>query len=268
MNRRNSLGHDIFDGVNPAFALTVRMKSCRRILVFTAVFYVIAVLVILSMTLLPEGGGLGLSSTDFFEIAFLVATSCSLVFLGSDFGAMFLESTFQDELFRLTPLTPLGIVHGGMLSSLFFSVPLLFLALLFLPVAHFLGLPVERVFWGVLLLFLAGQMLNAVLLSSYITAESWRQIGFGAVTTFLLILSFVGFCFTRLGMMLVDTRRWPFPMFFLFFVIVVTFAIAYLLARSHATTKNRSFRQTVVINFCIFFPFWSVVCAIAVFLPC
>ena len=256
---------ELLDETNPAFALTVRMRSCRRIFISTAVFYLLGTAALIVAAFAPPGYYLHLSTPDFFEIAFLVMTACSLVFLGSDFGAVFIEATFQDELFRLTPLTPLDLVHGGMMASLFFSVPLLGLALAFLPVAHLLGLPVDRVFWGTLLLFLTGQSLNVVLLSAYISAQSWRQIGFGAVATFLMILSFVGFCFTRLGAMLIDVEHWPMPMVFLFGVVVVLFATAYVLARSHAKAK-RPFRTTVCINFGVYGVLWTVVCFLAVFL--
>ncbi|MDR1964661.1 MAG: hypothetical protein LBQ50_12845 [Planctomycetaceae bacterium] len=257
----------LFDVANPVFALTVRMKNCRKIFFGTLIAYCLVLFGIIISAILFPPPIFGFSPTDFFEVGFLAATCCTVVFLGSDFGTVFIESTFQDELLRLTPLTPLQIVHGGFCSGFFFSFGLLCPAFLSLAAAFFLHFPVERLFWGILLLFLIGQALNLVLLSYYIHAQHWREIGFGASTIFLLIILFGGFCFTELGGKLVDPVFWKVPMTFLFVVALLMLCLAYILARNHACHPKRSFFQTVLINLVVYIPFLILVCAAVIFMP-
>jgi hypothetical protein len=205
--------------------------------------------------------------TVFFEPVFFTATCCTLVFLGSDFGTIFIESTFQDELLRLTPLTPLQIIHGSIGSSFIFSFGLLCPAFLLFLIVFFLNFPVGRLFWGTLLFFFFGQTFNLILLSSYIYARSWRDIGLGVLITFLIMILLGIFYFTENGCKLIDPVLWYIPVTFLFVVTILIMIIAYILARSHACHPKRSFLQTVLINFAVYIPFLILVCAVAVFVP-
>lgn len=265
MRRLSKWIERLFDGANPTFALTVRMETCRRKFFSTAIFYALGVAAIFFVSKTSYPASLGLSGPDFFEIMFLVATCCSVVFLGCDFGPVFIESTFQDELFRLTPLTPLDIVHGGICSSLFFSSILLLWTMPFIGLASF-QFSVQRIFYGTLLLFVIGQALNLVLISCYIHAKNWKQIGMGAVTAFILILLFAGFCFTGLGRLLFSPDRWNVPMLFLLVSGLLTGGIAYFLARNHALSPHRTFRRTVRINLAVYVPFLILVSLSAVLL--
>jgi hypothetical protein len=257
----------LFDAVNPVFALTVRMRSCRRIFGVTLIaysFFLTGLLVVATCFPIFNGNP---TQTEFFELGFLAATCCTLVFLGSEFGTVFIESTFQDELLRLTPLTPLQIIHGGMASGFIFSFGLLCPAFPALVLAVFLHFPAERLFWGTILLFLIGQTLNLILLSFYIYARSWKDIGFGVSITFSVMILLGIFYFTETGTKLVDPVLWTVPVTFLFAVTIPAMSIAYILVRSHACHPKRSFRQTVVINFAVYIPFLLLVCAAAVRLP-
>jgi hypothetical protein len=263
--------HQLLDKANPVFALTVQMKTCQGIFRGTIVCYCLALAVLLISILLLNNPlptafiPIGLSPRGFFELGFLLATCCSVVFLGSDFGVVFIEAAFQDELLRLTPLTPLQIVHGGIYSSLFFSFGLLCPAFPVFIAAFFLQLPVERIFFGTLLLFGIGQSLNLILISCYILARSWKDIGFGSSTAFLFIILLIGFGFTKSGQQLFNPVHWKIPMTFLFVVFVATICIAYCLARSHANTKKRTFKTTVLINAAVYIPFLIIISATAIF---
>ncbi|MDR2705791.1 MAG: hypothetical protein LBC02_08440 [Planctomycetaceae bacterium] len=257
----------LLDVVNPVFALTIRMRSCRKIFYATFIVYCLVLIGFLVWAIyLPTLTG-NFTQTDFFELVFFAATCCTLVFLGSDFGTVFIESTFQDELLRLTPLTPLQIIHGGISSSFFFSFGLLCPSFPLLVIAFFLDFPVERLFWATLLLFLIGQTFNLILLSFYLYAKSWKEIGFGVSITFLVMILLSLFYFTKSGSKLVDPVFWYIPMTFLFVITIITMGIAYMLARNHAGSPKRSFQQTVLINFVVYIPFLILVCAAAVFLP-
>ncbi|MDR2704537.1 MAG: hypothetical protein LBC02_02045 [Planctomycetaceae bacterium] len=258
---------ELLDAVNPVFALTVRMQSCRKIFLATLIVYCLVLIGLLVWAIyLPTFTG-NFTQTDFFELGFLAATCCTLVFLGSDFGTVFIESTFQDELLRLTLLTPLQIIHGGISSGFFFSFGLLCPAFPLLAMAFLLDFPVERLFWATLLLFLIGQTFNLILLSFYLYAKSWKEIGFGVSITFLVMVLLGIFYFTELGNKLVDPIFWYIPIIFLFIVTTLTMSIAYMLARNHACHPKRSFQQTVLINFAVYLPFLILVCVAAVFLP-
>jgi hypothetical protein len=266
MFRFNKLFDQLLEEMNPVFALTIRMRSCRRIFYVTLIAYSLVLIgLFVSATYCSIFAG-NLTPTDFFELGFFTATCCTLVFLGSDFGTVFIESTFQDELLRLTPLTPLQILHGGIGSSFFFSFGLLCPAFLTILVAFFLHFPVERLWVGTLLLFFIGQTFNLILLSFYLYACRWQEIGFGVFVTFLIIVLFVLFYFTETGGKLIDPVLWYLPMRFLFIVTMLTMGLAYLLARSHACHPKRSFRRTVVINFAAYIPFLILICAVATFL--
>lgn len=256
----------LLDDVNPAFALTVRMRACHRTFWTTAFFSGVAAALILVASTTSYPASMGFSESDFFEIVFLVTTACSIVFLGCDFGSVFIESTFKDELFRSTPMTPLQIVHGGIASSLFFSFGLWCWTLPFIGLASF-QFPVHRVFCGTLVLFVAGQTLNLVLLSYYIKAKSWKDIGPGAATAFGIILLFAAFGATEFGHGLFVPETWADPMTFLFVVLFLTILIAYGLARNQARSPKRSFRRTVLVNACVYVPFFILVSFGAAFLP-
>jgi hypothetical protein len=190
-----------------------------------------------------------------------------VVFLGSDFGTVFIESTFQDELLRLTPLMPIRIIHGGICSGFIFSFGLLCPAFPSIVIAFFLHFPVGRLFCGTLLLFLIGQTFNFILLSFYIYARSWGEIGFGVSVTFLSMILLVIFYFTETGGKIIDTNLWYIPMLFLFIATTLMMVLAYLLICSHANHPKRSFFQTVLINFVVYIPFLILVCAIIAFIP-
>jgi hypothetical protein len=255
----------LLDAVNPVFALTVRMRTCRRIFWATFIAYSLVLTgLLIFATCFPMFTGNPMR-TDIFELVFLAATCCTLVFLGSDFGTVFIESTFQDELLRLTPLTPLQIIHGGICSGFFFSFGLLCPAFPFLLSVFFVHFPVARLFWGTLLLFFIGQTFNLILLSFYIYARSWREIGFGVSITFLVMILLSIFYFTKTGCKLIDPVFWTVPVTFLFVVTILTICVAYTLARNHACHPKRSFCQTVVINFAVYIPFLLFICAAAVF---
>jgi hypothetical protein len=253
--------------VNPVFALTVRMRNCRKIFFMTFIAYCLVLTGFLAWAIcVPTFTG-NLTRTDFFELGFLAATCCTLVFIGSDFGTVFIESTFQDELLRLTPLTPLQIIHGSIGSGFFFSFGLLCPAFPFLAVAFFLDFPVERLLGATLLLFLIGQTFNLILLSFYIYARSWKEIGFGVSITFLVMILLGGFYFTELGGKFIDPVFWYLPMTFLLIATILMAGIAYALARNHACRPKRSFYQTVFINFAVYISFLILVCT-AFFFSC
>jgi hypothetical protein len=259
--------NELLDAVNPVFALTIRMRSCRKIFFITIAAYCLVLTGFLVWAIsLPTFTG-NFTPIDFFELGFLAATCCTLVFLGSDFGTVFIESTFQDELLRLTPLTPLQIIHGGICSGFFFSFGLLCPSFPLLAAAFLLDFPVERLFWTTLLLFLIGQMFNLILLSFYLYAKSWKEISFGVSITFLIMVLLCIFYFTESGNKLVDPTFWYIPTTFLFIVTMLTTGVAYTLARNHACRPKRSFQQTVLINFAVYIPFLILVCVAAVFLP-
>lgn len=255
----------LFDGANPAFVLTVFMHRSRRVFRTTVLLYVaLAAAVFLYYILLPSGGSMA-GREAFFEIGLLAAAGLSLVFLGSDYGVVFIESTFQDELFRLTPLSPLQIVHGGMQAGLFFSVLLLLLTLPVYPLGAVLGFPLLRIFFGTLSLFLLGQCFSMILISCYITARNWSEIGFGTVTVLLLFFLVVGFCFTPLGRLLIEPVQWPLPILFLDGVFVAFYLAAYLLARNHALRPRRTLFAANAMNVCVFGPvfLFSILAAFA-----
>jgi hypothetical protein len=258
---------ELLDGVNPVFALTVQMRSCRKIFFLTLIAYCLVLTGLLVWAIyFPTFTG-NFTPTDFFELVFLAATCCTLVFIGSDFGTVFIESTFPDELLRLTPLTPLQIIHGSISSGFFFSFGLLCPAFPLLAAAFLLDFPVERLLGATLLLFLIGQTFNLILLSFYLYAKSWKEIGFGVSITFLVMVLLGVFYFTESGGKLVDPILWYFPIIFLFIVTILTMGVAYTLARNHACHPKRSFQQTVLINFAVYIPFLILVCVAAVFLP-
>jgi hypothetical protein len=280
---------ELFDGVNPVFAMTIRRRSCRKIFLITLIIYCLVLTGLLVWAIgFPTLTG-NFTQIDFFELGFLAATCCTLVFLGSDFGTVFIESTFQDELLRLTPLTPLQIIHGSICSGFFFSFGLLcpvfplLIAVFFLDFPaecllaattwtittnyQLLDFPVERLFAATLLLFLIGQTFNLILLSFYLYAKSWKEIGFGVSMTFLVMVLLGIFCLTEYGNKLVDPVLWFIPMIFLFITTILTMGVAYLLARNHACHPKRSFLQTVLINFVVYIPFLMLVSVAAVFLP-
>ncbi|MDR0704973.1 MAG: hypothetical protein LBF88_08295 [Planctomycetaceae bacterium] len=254
--------NELLDAVNPVFALTVRMRFCRQIFFMTFIAYCLVLTGLLVWAIcFPTFTG-NLTRTDFFELGFLAATCCTLVFLGSDFGTVFIESIFQDELLRRTPLTPLQIIHGSIGSGFFFSFGLLCPAFPFLEIACFLDFPVERLFWATLLLFLIGQTFNLILLSFYIYAQSWKEIGFGVLIIFLVMILLGSFYFTELGGKFIDPVFWRRPMIFLFIATILMMSIAYVLARNHACHPKRSFYQTVFINFVVYISFLILVCAV------
>ncbi len=243
----------LLDRANPTFVLTVLMRRSRRVFGVTVLMYAAMVtMVFLCSGMLPRVGPF--SPAEFFEIGLLLAAGFSLVFLGSDYGAVFIEASFQDEQFRLTPVSPLQIVHGGMQAALFFSVLLFALTLPTYPVALLLGMPVLRIFFGTMSLFLIGQMFSMILIVSYIAARTWRQIAFGTAVVLLAFFLIVGFFFTPLGRLLYEGNRWPVPMSFLAGVFAAIYITAYFLARSHALSPRRSFRTTSLINACVFVP--------------
>lgn len=255
----------LLDGANPAFALTVRMRACHRTFLTTAFFYGIAVLLFLAVSTTAYPSSIGLSPAGFFECVFLVATACSIVFLGCDFGSVFIESTFKDELFRLTPLTPLQIVHAGIACSVFFSFGLWCWTLPFLGLASF-RFSILRVFCASLLLFVVGQALNLVLLSYYINAKSWREIGPGAATAFGMILLFAAFGVSEFGQRLFSPDRWAEPMVFLFVVSTTMIGLAYVLARNQAASPRRTFRRAASMNLVVYLAFLTLVSLATLFL--
>ncbi|MDR2438182.1 MAG: hypothetical protein LBE12_02270 [Planctomycetaceae bacterium] len=257
----------LLDAVNPVFALTIRMQNCRKIFVITFIAYSLVLIGLLIFTTCFSTPIGNLTRTVFFELVFFTATCCVLVFLGSDFGTVFIESTFQDELLRLTPLTPLQIIHGSIGSSFFFSFGLLCPAFPLLFIAYFLHFPVGRLWGETLLLFFLGQTFNLILLSSYIYARSWKDISFGVSITFLIMILLGIFYFTETGSKFIDPVLWYIPVTFLLVVTILLMGIAYILVRNHACHPKRSFFQTVLINFAVYIPFLILVCTVAVFIP-
>lgn len=237
-----------FEGRNAAFALTVRMKRTRRVFRWTCLLTLLGFCTLFLCARTAYPGMLGIGEDAFFELGFLGLCCGAIVFIGSDFGVVFIEATFKDELFRLTPLKPMDFVYGGMLSSLFFCTIFLALSLPFVLLGFLLHYPMLRVCCGLVLLFLAGQTLSTVLLSFYVKAKQWSEIAPAVTCMLLLFLAFPFFCMSRFGLKLTSAQYWHEPMMFLFAFLVTLFTLAFVLARCHARTLNTGFRKAVTIN--------------------
>lgn len=242
----------ILDRCNPAFVFVLKRRTTWRVFAWVSLLYCMFLGILFFISTTPIPGQWAWERADFLECGFLLASFLCVGIFGGDYSVVYIETTFKDELFRTTPITPLKVVHGGMLAGFVLSTGFLCLCFFFLGIAWFLHYPVRRAFWSLGVIFLSGQMLGVFFLSYYIKARRWFDIVYAVSTSAFILLALVGFWFTNLGRQFYWGISWGAPLLFLFVVFLVFYVIGYVLAGKHALNPKETLEKAAVLNTCVY----------------